>query len=385
MGKKRLAILGATGSIGGSALQIAGNLPDFIELAAVSTGSNIKELAEIIRRFGVRLAAAADERAAAELKRMAGRECRVLGGPEAAAQLVRESEADVVLVGISGIAGLAPSIETVRAGKRLALANKESLVAAGEMLLAEAARSGAEIIPVDSEHSAVFQALRAGKADEVERIVLTASGGPFRNTPAAELEHVRAESALKHPTWRMGPKITIDSATLMNKALEIIEAHVFFNLPPERIDVVVHPQSIVHSIVHFRDGSAVAQMGLPDMRVPIQYALTFPERKPIEGLSLDLASIGTLTFEKPDRSRFGALDLAYEVCRRGGTSGACFNAANEEAVKLYIGGKIGFNDVTRAVAAVLEKHKTNPADRLEAVYEADGWARSEVKAWYETS
>jgi 1-deoxy-D-xylulose-5-phosphate reductoisomerase len=378
---KKIALLGATGSIGANTLDVIDNLSERLSLVAVSARANWEKLAEIVRRYGVMHAAVTDADAAERLKQ-AVPECEVYSGKDALVDIVRASGADTVLVGVTGASGLRASLETVRSGKTLALANKESLVMSGPLLIWEAARNNTRILPVDSEHSAIFQALLAGLRDEVSRIVLTASGGPFRTRSAAELENVTAEEALNHPTWNMGPKITIDSATLMNKALEVVEAHALFNMPPERIDVVVHPESIVHSMVVFRDGSTIAQMGPPDMRVPIQYALTYPERLALDTGGFSPAAAGALTFEEVDRGRFPAIDLAYEVCRRGGTSGAVLNAANEEAVKLFLGGKIKFTEITRSVAEILKIHETAPAEDLEAIFKADAWAREEVGKWH---
>jgi 1-deoxy-D-xylulose-5-phosphate reductoisomerase len=282
---------------------------------------------------------------------------------------------DVVVQGTSGAAGLEASLETVRRGRRLALANKESMVVAGPLLRAEGERTGAEVVPVDSEHSALFQCLRAGAKDEVRRLVLTASGGPFRGKRAADLARVTPAEALRHPTWAMGPRITVDSATLMNKALEVIEARWLFDVEPARIDVVVHPQSIVHSLVEFVDGSVVAQMNPPDMRGPIRFALGWPQRLPAPAPRFDWRDYARLTFEAPDRETFAALDLGYEAARRGGTAGAALNAADEVAVERFLAGDLPFLGIAPAVADALHRHPFSPTPTWDDLIRTDAWAR----------
>jgi 1-deoxy-D-xylulose-5-phosphate reductoisomerase len=284
-----------------------------------------------------------------------------------------------------GAAGLSGTWAAVEAGKIVALANKETLVVAGPLVMDLAKRRGATILPVDSEHSAIFQCLRAGSAREVRRVVLTSSGGPFRGKSRKELANVTPAEALRHPTWRMGPKITIDSATLMNKALEVIEARWLFGLEPEQIEVVVHPESVVHSMVEFVDGSTIAQLSPPDMRLPIQYALTYPDRVAGPCAPLDLSSALALTFEPPDRETFPCLDLGFEVMRRGGTAGAALNAANEAAVARFLDGEIGFLDIPRACRAVLDHHSFDPRPTLDALWRVDAWARQEVARWTSSS
>lgn len=376
--EKTLAILGATGSIGRNALDVARNLNGDLKLVGASARGNASGLAEIAGEFGIGRLALADENAAASLRGDSSVSAEVYSGPEAASTLVRECGADIILSGISGADGLSAGFEAVRLGKRLALANKETMVMAGGLLLETARETGAEIIPVDSEHSAVFQAMKAGRSEEVKRVILTASGGPFRNSTFEEMEHATPGDALKHPTWNMGRKISVDSATMMNKALEVIEACVFFELPPEKVDVIVHPESIVHSMVEFVDGSTIAHMGPADMRVPIQYSLTCPDRRPLNVESLDLAALGSLRFEKVDTGRFRAVDLAYAAARMGGTAPTVLNAANEVAVKLFLDGKIKFTDIADLVASALESHSPREVDSLETVYDADREARSEV-------
>ena len=295
--------------------------------------------------------------------------------------MVTDPEVEVVLTAIVGAAGLTGTWAALEAGKTVAVANKETLVMAGPLVMDLARRRDAQVLPVDSEHSAIFQAMQGGRGDEVERIVLTASGGPFRGRTQAQLEQVTVNEALNHPTWRMGPKITIDSATLMNKALEILEARWLFGLPPERIEVVVHPESIIHSFVEFRDGSVLAQLSLPDMRLPIQYALTYPERLPGPARRLNWRELGAWHFEQPDLDTFPALQLGYEVARRGGTCGAVFNAANEAAVSRFLAGGLRFLEIPQVCRAVLDQHPYSPRPTLEELLTLDRWARQEALRW----
>jgi 1-deoxy-D-xylulose-5-phosphate reductoisomerase len=306
---------------------------------------------------------------------------RFLFGPEAIEELAADLEVDTVVVAIVGAAGLLGTWSAVQAGKTVAVANKETLVMAGPLVMAEAAQRGANILPVDSEHSAVFQLLQGGRINEVERIVLTGSGGPFRGKKASDLQQVTVDEALKHPTWRMGPKITIDSATLMNKALEVIEARWLFGVPAERIDVVIHPESIVHSFVEYRDGSVLAQLSPPDMRLPIQYALLYPERLPGPTRKLDWGTFRSLHFEKPDLDTFPALQLGYETARRGGTCGAVLNAANEAAVSRFLAGTLRFLDIPRVCRTVLDVHSYQAQPPLAELLALDRWARQEVERW----
>ena len=384
--KRRLVLLGSTGSIGKSTLDVCRNLgSERIVVEGLAAGSNWERLAQQAREHGARRVALADASKRARLEdALAGSGVEVLTGPDAAARLV-EGECDTVLAAVTGAAGLPAVLEAARRGRRLCLSNKESLVLTGPILGELARAHGAELIPVDSEHSAIFQSLRAGSCAEARRLLLTASGGPFREWPAARMATATREEALKHPTWAMGPFITIDSATLMNKALEVIEARWLFDLPAERIEVVVHPQSIIHSLVEFVDGSVMAQMGVPDMRVPVQYALTYPARLPLETAPFDLTAIGRLTFEPVDRARFPAVDLAYEVLRRGGVAGAVFNAANEVARAAFLDGAIAFGAIVRTTGRVLERHAAAgpgrgvAAPELPQVLEADRWAREEAR------
>jgi len=308
-------------------------------------------------------------------------ETQLLLGPEGIERMAVDDEVDVVVASIVGSAGLAGAWAAVQAGKTLALANKETLVMAGPLVMREAAQRGATVLPVDSEHSAVFQSLQAGRRDELKRIILTASGGPFREHSRQEMEQVTVEEALAHPTWNMGEKITIDSATMMNKALEIIEARWLFDLQPEQIEVVVHPQSIVHSLVEFQDGAVVAQLGPPDMKLPIQYALSYPERWDGPAARLDFRRVFSLDFFPPDEERFPALGLGHEVARRGGTAGAVLNAANESAVAGFLQGRIRFTDVVPACRAVLDEHNYDPSPTLQELLGLDAWARKEMTKW----
>ncbi len=374
-----LIVLGSTGSIGQSALDIARRLPDEIRVVGLAARSKWEILREQIAEFRPRTAALVDPAAFDELKsNLPEGPTEIVTGLDGILGGVLEGGADVVLAAITGAAGLPTTLRALETCKRLALANKESLVLGGELLMARAAEKGIEIIPVDSEHSAIFQSLLGGKASEVERLILTASGGPFRTKPIDELAAVTREQALEHPTWKMGPKITIDSATLMNKALEVIEAKWLFGMPPEKIEVVIHPQSIVHSMVEFHDGSVMAQLGLPDMRAPIQFAITYPDRRPLDIPRLDFREHSRLDFEEPDRQRFPALDLAYQALADGGTSAAVMNAANEEAVARFLDGAIPFPQIVELCRNVMDRHKSVAKPDLAALEAADAWAREEV-------
>ena len=379
---KRIAILGSTGSIGTNALDVIGHLGDGYRAVALSAHRQTGKLLEQVRRFRPAAVALTQERPdpslASEL-RAAGAE--VYAGPGAMERMVERDDVDLVLAAVVGAAGLPAVLAAVRAGKALALANKESLVVAGSLLVPEARRRGVPILPVDSEHSAIFQAMQCGRLAEVRRVILTASGGPFRNTPADVMERATLEDALKHPTWRMGNKTTIDSATMFNKALELIEACWLFDLPPDKVEVVVHPESVVHSMVEYVDGSVIAQLSPPDMRTPIQYAFTYPERSSGQGRRLDLAEKFALHFEPPDPARFPALRLAYDVARTGGTAGAVLNAANEAAVAAFAAGEVPFGEISRLVELTIDRHRVglqqNPS--LSDLLEADQWARDTVR------
>ncbi len=357
---KRVAILGATGSIGVQALEVCAASPE-LQVVALATGRDRDGLAAAAAAHGVaRTCVAADD------------------GPDAVVRLVRECGADVVLNGIVGAAGLDASLAALESGADLALANKESLVAGGPLVLAALQRSGRRLLPVDSEHSALMQCLAGESPDALVSVVLTASGGPFRGRTAAELEHVTARDALAHPTWSMGAKISVDSATLMNKGLEVIEAHFLFGLPYDRIEVVVHPQSIVHGLARLRDGALIAHLGHPDMRVPISYALTYPERAATPARQLDLTQLGTLSFEPPDTATFRCLALARAAGEVGGTAPCILNAANEEAVAAFLAGRVRFLDIAALVTDALDAVPVAVVDDIEVVRAADAAARTAV-------
>ncbi|HZP84935.1 MAG TPA: 1-deoxy-D-xylulose-5-phosphate reductoisomerase [Chthonomonadaceae bacterium] len=379
---KRLVILGSTGSIGTQTLDIVKRLPGRFQILGLAANNNVKLLAEQADSFDVPCVSMGTATLAEELRarlRALGRNTRVLAGVEGMCEVATLPEADLVVVAVAGAIGIAPTHAALEAGKDIALASKEVLVAAGEPTMALARARGAKILPIDSEHSAIFQCLQGAPEKSLERIYLTASGGPFRTVPQEALAHVTPEQALKHPTWNMGGLVTINSATLMNKSLEIIEAHWLFDVPVEAVEVVVHPQSIVHSMVRYKDGSTIAQLGLPDMRLPIQYALVYPER-PDTGLPrMELEAFAHLTFEAPDEAKFPALGLARRAAAQGGTMPAVMNAANEAAVGLFLHRKIAYLDIMRLVAQTMERHDPVPPT-LANILEADAWARNQVAA-----
>lgn len=379
---RNIVVLGSTGSIGTSTLDVAAASEGRLQIVGLSANRSCQRLLEQARAVRPRWVAVADEASGRRFD-WSGlpTETQLLLGPEALERMATDEGVDVVVASIVGSAGLAGAWAAVQAGKTLALANKETLVMAGPLVMRGAAERGATVLPIDSEHSAVFQALRAGRREELHRVVLTASGGPFRQHTRRQLEQVTIEQALAHPTWNMGEKITIDSATMMNKALEIIEARWLFDLQPEQIEVVVHPQSVVHSLVEFRDGAVVAQLGPPDMRLPIQYALSYPERWDGPAARLDFQQAFALEFFPPDEERFPALGLGHEVARRGGTAGAVLNAANEAAVAGFLRGQIRFMDVVPACRAVLDEHNYDPSPTLQQLWELDAWARKEMTKW----
>ncbi len=377
-----VAVLGSTGSIGTSALAVIAGSGGRLNAVGLSAHAKLDPLIEQAREFAPRWVVASDAAAAAAQDwSQLPADVERLTGPEGLETLARHPDVQIVLAAIVGSAGLRGTWAAIEAGKTVALANKETMVVAGPLVTELAARTGAKIIPVDSEHSAVFQALQCGRRDEVRRIILTASGGPFRNHTKEQLAEVTLDDALQHPTWQMGPKITIDSATMMNKALEIIEARWLFDLRPEQIEVVVHPQSIVHSMVEFVDGSVIAQLGSPDMKLPIQYALEYPRRTAGVATRLDFSERMQLEFEPPDLERFGALTLGQEVARAGGTAGAVLNAANEAAVAEFRAGRMRFVEIVPSCRAVLEQHDYEPRPSLETLLEVDAWARQEVVRW----
>jgi len=381
---RRLAILGSTGSIGRSALDVVRQLGDRFRVTALSAGANWRELLKQVREFKPKLVALSDAAAAEKLRpELPSEGTRLLVGDEGVIEAATSADSDMVLSAIVGAAGLRPTVAAVRAQKSVALANKETIVAAGQLVMREAARRGVEILPVDSEHSAIFQAMSAGKPEEIARVIITGSGGPFREMPAEALRDVTPEQALNHPTWQMGPKITVDSATLMNKGLEIIEAHWLFGLELDQIDLLIHPESIVHSLVEFVDGAVVAQMGMPDMREPIQYALTWPDRLECPVPRLRLSDVGALHFERPDFERFPAVALAYEAAGRGGTAPAALNAGNEIAVEAFLDRRLRFTDIAVVAGLTMNAHRfvENPA--LEEVLEADAAAREVARTLVE--
>ena len=377
---KRIALLGSTGSIGKNTLDVIEHVGERLSVASLAAGSNWQLLAQQARRFGPEMVAVADERCAPQLRdALAGTDIKVLGGAEGVEAAASVESADIALVAIVGSAGLPASFAALDAGKALALANKESLVMAGELLTELAREKGLSILPVDSEHSAIHQCLRAGGHGEVERIILTASGGPFRRFHKHDIDRATPEMALRHPTWNMGAKVTVDSASLANKALEIIEARWLFDVPAGKIAVVVHPESIVHSMVEFEDRSTIAQLGQPDMRVPIQYALTYPDRTPGRTPQLDWTEPRSLTFEPPDTDRFPALLLGWRAASEGGTAGAVLNAANEVAVDLFLNRLVSFADITRIVVRTMDSHRATHAASLDEILAADRWAREKAR------
>ena len=379
MKNKKIAILGSTGSIGRNVLKIAACFPQYFTVAGLTAGWNIDLLRQQIAAFSPRLVSVAEESVAVKLKTLLGpaSTTEIVWGPAGHEQVASLQEADMVVSAIVGAAGLLPTLAAIRSGKDVALANKETLVMAGRLIMDEVTKQGVRLLPIDSEHSAIAQALEAGRKEDVARIILTASGGPFLDLDRKSLWKVTPDQALHHPNWDMGRKISIDSATLMNKGLEVIEAHWLFNVPLEKIEVLVHPQSIVHSLVEFIDGSVVAQLGIPDMRVPISYALSYPERLETGLSRLNLAECSNLSFLKPDVSRFPALQTAYEACRMGGCLPAVLNAANEVAVAAFLEGKVKFPEISKVVAETMNRMDYMEDADIETILEADRRARIE--------
>ena len=375
---RSLAILGSTGSIGTQALDVVRRNPDRFKVLGLGAGSSHELLVGQVREFRPPIVAIADEKAASQLTAKLGgiRGVQILSGPAAMETLARESEADMVLNAMVGSVGLTPSLAALQSGKMLALANKESLVVGGELIMDLVKGEPDRLVPVDSEHSGLAQCLRGERRDDLRRVVITASGGPFRGWTRAELAKASVKEALAHPTWNMGPKITIDSATLMNKGLEVIEAHYLFGLDYNLIDVVVHPESIIHAMAEFADGSMIAQLAAADMRLPIQLALAFPDRLPTGIRGLDLTAVSLLSFEELDREAFPAVDLAYRAGRLGATYPAALNAANEVAVMAFLGGKIGLVQIPEVVMVVLDEHTPAKVVSEVALDRADRWARS---------
>ena len=377
---KRVILLGSSGSIGESTCKVARALPEKMKIVGLAVAKSTDRLLEQAQEFGVKALAVSDVRAAENVKNRLPSGAKFYSGPDGLTRMVEDTQADMVLVAIVGTAGLAPALAALQSGKDLAVASKEILVLAGSAVMAEAKKRGKQILPVDSEHNAIFQCLQGANGKEVRKVILTASGGPFRQSSSQEMEKVTVAQALKHPTWSMGKKITIDSATMFNKGLEMIEAHWLFGLPMSRVDVVVHPQSIVHSMVEFIDGSVLAQLSVTDMCFPIQYAVTYPERMPSGLPPLDLAKLGNLSFEAPDEKRFPALRLAREAGEAGGTLPGVFNAANEVAVEAFLEGRISFPRIWGMVESVMQEHRTEKNPNLDSIVAADQWARVQAKA-----
>ena len=377
---KGIAILGSTGSIGCNTLRVVESLgPERFRVIALGAGHNVQTLAGQIAKHLPELVSVETEAAAHDLRGLLFEKDldlpRIVIGEAGLVEVATHADADCIVSATVGAVGFVPTLRALEAGKRVALANKETLVMAGELMTQAARASGAELLPVDSEHNALHQCLRGEKPAEVRRIVLTASGGPFRTKTEKQMQESTVSEALRHPTWNMGAKITIDSATLMNKGLEVIEAHWLFGFAPDQIGIVVHPESVVHSMIELVDGSVIAQMGVTDMRHAIQYALTFPERHECELPPLDLTALSALHFEAPDHARFPCIGLAYRALREGGTLPAAMNAANEEAVRAFIEERICLTDIPLVIKAVMDRHQTQPADELAAILAADDWAR----------
>ncbi len=380
---KRIAILGSTGSIGTQALALAARHPGLFRIVGLAARDNLDLLAEQVRAFRPRVVSVGTAEGAAALRgRLDGAGAEVAWGEAGLLRIATDPDADVVLSAVVGAAGLLPTFAAVRAGKTVALANKEALVTAGELITAEAARRNARLLPVDSEHSAIFQCLERGGGACLRSVILTGSGGPFRTRPKGELAAVTPREALQHPRWNMGKKITVDSATLMNKGLEVIEAHWLFGLPVDAIRVLIHPESIVHSLVEYVDGSLLAQLSITDMGLPILYALTYPERLPNHFPALDLARVASLTFEEVDHDRFPCLGYAYAAARAGGTAPAVLNAANEVAVGLFLQEAIPFTAIPRLIAEALDRHPVRPVRTVEEVLAADGEVRTALLTRY---
>jgi len=376
--KKRVIILGSTGSVGRNTLDVLAGMQDEWEVVGLAAGSQVDQLREQAAQFRPEAVAVARPNGLPDQLASLGCSPKVLTGDSALADLVDAVPCDCVVSAVVGAGGLAATLRAAQHGCRIALASKEAMVIAGSVLMPLAGRHGATIIPVDSEHSAIFQALQAGRTRDVQKVYLTASGGPFRTWGQEAMDRATVEDALQHPTWNMGPKITIDSATMMNKALEIVEARWLFDLRPEQIGVVIHPESIIHSLVEFCDGSLIAQLGMPDMRIPIQYALTYPARQTSPSKRLDFAQVHQLNLHPPNHDRFPALRLGYQVAERGGTCGAVLNAANEAAVELFREGAIGYRDIARHTERALSRHEFKASPTFEDLLEADRWARQEV-------
>ncbi|MGA2518239.1 MAG: 1-deoxy-D-xylulose-5-phosphate reductoisomerase [Thermodesulfobacteriota bacterium] len=383
---KRLSILGSTGSIGVNTLDIVGQFPERFEVVSLSAGLNTDLLKRQILQFRPKLVSVLNQELSEALQReLPNVPVEIVHGVEGLIRVATHPEVDQVVSAIVGAVGLIPTLSAIKTGKKIALANKESLVMAGKIMMEEAKKNHVQILPVDSEHSAIFQALLGHQKEDVHRLILTASGGPFRNSPLSRLHEVTVKEALNHPRWTMGKKITIDSASLMNKGLEVIEAHWLFNIPVEKIVVLIHPQSVVHSMVEYVDGSIVAQMGITDMKIPISYALAFPERLNLKLPSLDLSKSEALTFSPPDFQRFPCLRLAYQSIEIGETMPAILNAANEVAVGAFLEGSLKFTEIPLFLQRVMGEHEVKPVHTIEDILKADHWARERSKAILEGS
>ncbi len=379
---KTIALLGSTGSIGVSTLALVREFPERFRVHGMVAGQNLMLLAKQIKEFSPNCVAIRNEQDVPRLRRLLGNhKVEILWGESGASAVASSAEVDVVLAAIVGGAGLMPCLQGVLAGKEIALANKEALVMAGELFVDAAKQRGVRLLPVDSEHSAVFQCLQGNHRAEVDKIILTASGGPFLRTPLSRLDKVSVAQALKHPNWKMGQKITIDSATMMNKGLEVIEARWEFDMQPDRIDVVIHPESVVHSMVRYQDGSIIAQLGIADMRIPIAYALAFPHRLEGSWPPLDLKRHGQLNFMPLEKRRFPALSLAYAALREGGTMPTVLNAANEVAVAAFLDRRIGFREIHRIITRTMHKHSNRRATEVGEILEVDRWAREKASSW----
>jgi 1-deoxy-D-xylulose-5-phosphate reductoisomerase len=378
---RRIAILGSTGSIGKSTLAVVDAFPEELEIAGLAAGGNIELLAEQVKRYSPALVSVRTPDDVPRLRELVGNGPAIVAGIEGASAVASMPDADAVIAAIVGAAGIAPVYAALRAGKRVGIANKEVLVAAGDVMTRAAREHGGEILPVDSEHNAVHQAIRCGVHPEVQRVILTASGGPFLKRDLHTFSGITIEAALAHPTWRMGNKISIDSATMMNKGLEVIEAHHLFTMPAERVDILIHPQSIVHSMVEYVDGSIIAQLSTTDMKFPIQYALLYPDRIVAPFARLDLTKIRTLEFMPVDPERFPAVELAYAACRAGGSAPAVLNAANEIAVERFLAGELPFTSIVDIVSRVLDRHAGNvaPIGSVDDALHWDAWARNEAR------
>ncbi len=376
--QKNIAILGSTGSIGKSSLEVIEQFPEQFKVTYLTTNTNIDELCKQVQKFKPKGIVVSNKESFTKCKNIFDKKLEILEGEHGLAEIVQREDVDIVISSLVGFAGLVPTIQAIKAKKKIALANKETLVVAGELMMNLAQQHNVSLLPVDSEHSAIFQCLVGEKNNDIHKIILTASGGPFRTKTHEELQHVTVEQALKHPNWNMGKKITIDSATLMNKGLEVIEAHWLFNLPSKKIEVLIHPQSIIHSMVEFVDGSIKAQLGVPDMKIPIQYALTYPERMQTNFPRISFTELQTMTFFEPDTKKFPCLRLAFESLTAGKTTTTVLNAANEIAVERFLQKEITFTQIPQLIYSVLEKHQPL-SPTLENIIETDMWARTIAK------